>query len=69
MTMALIGVDEAAAALGLTRQGVARRVTMGELTPLARVGKRGTLIFSRDIIQQLAENERKNKGARAHAVR
>lgn len=66
MTMALIGVEETAAALGLTRQGVARRVTMGELTPLARVGKRGTLIFSRDIIQQLAEYEHKSKGARRH---
>lgn len=69
MTNALIGVDEAATALGLSRQGVAVRVKRGELTPLARVGKRGTLIFSRDIIQQIAEYEHKSKGARGHAVR
>lgn len=69
MNNALIGVEETATALGLTRQGVVLRVKRGELTPLARVGKRGTLIFSRDIIRQIAENEHKSKGARPYAVR
>lgn len=69
MNNALIGVEETGAALGITRQAVTLRVKRGELTPLARVGKRGTLIFSRDIIQQIAEHERKSKGARAYAVR
>lgn len=68
MNNALIGVEETATALGLSRQAVAVRVKRGELTPLARVGKRGTLIFSRDIIRQIAEHERKSKGARSRAI-
>lgn len=54
----LIGTVDAAAILGLTRQGVLRRVSRGTLTPLARVGRRAWL-FDRGEIEQIAKERAK----------
>lgn len=59
MNTVLMGVEEAAAALGLSRSGLLARVNRGELTPLARLGKKGVCVFSSDIIRAIAHHEGK----------
>ena len=49
-TIELVGLKEAADIVGMSRQGIYRAVQRGELAPVARLGKRRTLVFdSRDI--------------------
>lgn len=54
-TKELIGIAEAAAILGLTRGGVQRRISDGRMSPLGRVGERGTYVFERDTVEALAQ--------------
>lgn len=54
-TKELIGIADAAAILGLTRGGVQRRISDGRMSPLGRVGERGTYVFERDAVEALAQ--------------
>lgn len=56
-TSDLVGITEAAQILGLTRQGVLRRVKRGALTPVANIGNRGINVFARCEIEQLASKK------------
>lgn len=56
-TKELIGTTGAAEALGLTRQGILKRIRDGRLTPMGTVGKRGTYVFDRAEIEALACKE------------
>lgn len=47
----LIGVNEAARILGLSRQGVQRRIDRGQLVPVSRLGKRRIAILSRKDVE------------------
>lgn len=59
-TKVLIGSAEAGRLLGLTRNGVNRRVDAGQLIPVGRIGRRGIHVFDRAEIERLAESEAKN---------
>ena len=50
----LIGAADAARILGLTREGLAVAVRKGRIPVLARIGKRGTLVFDRDEVEREA---------------
>lgn len=65
MNTTLMGVEEAAAALGLSRSGILARVNRGELTPMARLGKKGVCIFSADVIRAIAHHEGKEVASNA----
>ncbi|WP_156801754.1 helix-turn-helix transcriptional regulator [Corynebacterium mastitidis] len=58
-TTELIGSAEAGRLLGLSRNGVNRRVENGTLTPAGRIGRRGIHVFDRAEIERLAESEAK----------
>ena len=60
-TKELIGTTGAAEALGLTRQGILKRISDGRLTPMGAVGKRGTYVFDRAKIEELARREKGEK--------
>ena len=60
-TKELIGTTGAAEALGLTRQGILKRISDGRLTPMGAVGKRGTYVFARAEIEELARREKGEK--------
>lgn len=47
----LIGAADAARILGITREGLAVAVRKGRIPVLARIGKRGTLVFDRDEVE------------------
>lgn len=53
----LIGTTEAAKILGLTREGVRKRIISGALTPHSTIGTRGINVFDRAEIEALAERE------------
>lgn len=53
----LIGAEDAARILGITKKGVLARLHNGLLEPLAQVGKRGTYVFDRAEIESLACKE------------
>lgn len=53
----LIGAEEAAARLGISRNGVQSRVRDGRLRPAAVVGKRGVLVFFATEIDRIAALE------------
>lgn len=51
----LIGTTDAAKLLGLTRQGLQRRIAQGKLTPTGKLsGTRGPYLFDRSQILALA---------------
>lgn len=54
----LIGVNEAAKILGLTRQGVQDRINRGLLTPVSRLGKRRVAVLDRAVVEAQAEKRR-----------
>lgn len=60
-TKELIGTTGAAEALGLTRQGILKRISDGRLTPMGAVGKRGTYVFDRAEIEEMARREKGEK--------
>lgn len=51
----LIGTQEAAKILGITRAGINNRVNTGRLTPFGEIGPRGIRLFNRAEIEKLAE--------------
>lgn len=53
----LVGTAEAARILGLTRGGLNRRVSLGQLIPAGRIGKRRTNVYRRAEIEALAAKE------------
>lgn len=57
----LIGATEAAKTLGLSRPGFNLRIKNGQVSPVGRVGKRGTYVFDRSEVERLAAE---SKGAR-----
>lgn len=56
-TKSLLGTTGAAEKLGLSRQGVLKRVKEGRLSPIGTIGKRGTYVFDRAEIEALAFKE------------
>lgn len=60
-TKEIIGTTGAAEALGLTRQGILKRISDGRLTPMGAVGKRGTYVFDRAEIEEMARREKGEK--------
>lgn len=60
-TKELIGTTGAAEALGLTRQGILKRISDGRLTPMGAVGKRGIYVFDRAEIEEMARREKGEK--------
>lgn len=54
----LIGTNEVADLLGISRAQVNRRVIAGKLTPLGEFGKRGIRVFDLADIEALAEKEK-----------
>lgn len=56
-TKVLIGSAEAGRLLGLTRNGVNRRVDAGQLIPVGRIGRRGIRVFDRAEIERIAEKD------------
>lgn len=60
----LIGTEEAAAILGITKNGVIARVLNGKLTPLGTVGRRATRVFLRSEIEAIAAAARAAKAAK-----
>lgn len=57
-TKPLLGTTGAAEKLGLSRQGVLKRVKEGRLSPIGTIGKRGTYVFDRAEIESLACKEK-----------
>lgn len=53
----LIGTTEAARILGLSRNGLNRRVTAGLICPIGEIGKRGIRVYRRAEIEALAAKE------------
>lgn len=53
----LVGTVDAARILGLTRGAITRRVSLGQLEPVAVIGKRGTLVFDRTELEAMAREE------------
>lgn len=56
-TTVLIGSAEAGRLLGLSRNGVNRRVAAGDLHPVGSIGKRGIHVFDRAEIERIAEKD------------
>ncbi|MER0093598.1 helix-turn-helix domain-containing protein [Corynebacterium sp. KPL2838] len=56
-TKHLLGTAGAAETLGLSRQGVLKRVKDGRLAPIGALGKRGIYVFDRAEIEALASKE------------
>lgn len=50
----LIGTNEAAEILGITRGALNRRCELGQVEPFAEIGKRGTRVFLRSEIEDMA---------------
>ena len=57
----LIGAEEVAERLQISRGAVVQRVNRGELVPAATIGKRGTLAFFTSEIDRLAQLETRKK--------
>lgn len=53
----LIGTQEAAKILGITRAGINNRVNTGRLKPVGEIGPRGIRLFNRADIEKLAESK------------
>ncbi|MDK4326177.1 helix-turn-helix domain-containing protein [Corynebacterium propinquum] len=53
----LIGSSEAADLLGIHRNSLNYHVKRGEITPVARLGKRGIAVFARKDIEDFAESK------------
>lgn len=53
----LIGVNEAAEILGLTRQGVQERINRGLINPITRLGPRRIAVLSRKQVEGIAAAE------------
>lgn len=54
----LIGAAEAARKLGLSRSGFNRRIHVGAVVPIGKIGPRGINIFDAEYIEKLAEIEK-----------
>lgn len=54
----LIGTNEAARLLGVTRSTVNRHVASGIITPAGELGRRGIRVFDRAYIEELARTEK-----------
>lgn len=54
-TLDLIGSEEAAKLLGITRAGLRKRVTAGAIKPAAVVGPRNVMGFDRAEIEAMKE--------------
>ena len=62
MAINMIGAEEAARILGLTRGGLSAAVREGRVPILARLGRRETLVFDRDAVEREAAARREAGG-------